>query len=119
MEIESSNNADANFPKAAGVTLIRALVLIPETAGSSKSLLSNSKKHGNGKMCILMDLQKIQAVANLSSTYPRFSNRCKPSGTNKGSSSLLMLLILNAGVWGLLSVLLFGPLTKQLPILVQ
>ena len=24
MEIESSNNADANFPKVAGVTLIRA-----------------------------------------------------------------------------------------------
>lgn len=36
MEIESSNNADANFPKVSGLTLIRATGTNPETAGSSE-----------------------------------------------------------------------------------
>jgi hypothetical protein len=49
MEIESSNNADANFPKVAGVTLIRATGTNPETAGSSEISAIQFKKHGNGK----------------------------------------------------------------------
>ena len=42
MEIESSNNADANFLKA-GVTLIRATGTNPEVAGSSEISAINSK----------------------------------------------------------------------------
>lgn len=49
MEIESSNNADANFPKVAGITLIRAAGTNPETAGSSEISAIQFKKHGNGK----------------------------------------------------------------------
>ena len=49
MEIESSNNADANFPKVSGLTLIRATGTNPETAGSSEISAIQFKKHGNGK----------------------------------------------------------------------
>ena len=49
MEIESSNNAAANFPKVNGVTLIRAAGTNPETAGSSEISAIQFKKHGNGK----------------------------------------------------------------------
>ncbi len=49
MEIESSNNADANAPKVTGITLIRAAGTNPEVAGSSEISAIQFKKHGNGK----------------------------------------------------------------------
>lgn len=49
MEIESSNNASANAPKVAGITLIRAAGTNPETAGSSEISAIQFKKHGSGK----------------------------------------------------------------------
>ncbi|MBW8360578.1 MAG: hypothetical protein K0M56_00160 [Kaistella sp.] len=49
MEIESSNNSDANAPKVNGITLIRATGTNPESAGSTEISAIQFKKHGNGK----------------------------------------------------------------------
>ncbi len=49
MEIESSNNANANAPKVNGISLIRAAGTNPESAGSTEISAIQFKKHGNGK----------------------------------------------------------------------
>ena len=103
MEIESSNNADANFPKVAGITLIRAAGTNPETAGSSEISAIQFKKHGNGKFTnVYIDGYKNtggkQAYPVLIQDSPTdisqvIANKVLVSPINVVNSD-------NAGVWG-------------------
>lgn len=103
MEIESSNNADANFPKVAGVTLIRAAGTNPEVAGSSEISAIQFKKHGNGKFTnVYIDGYKNtggkQAYPVLIQDSPTdisqvIANKIAVSPINVVNSD-------NAGVWG-------------------
>lgn len=103
MEIESSNNADANFPKVSGLTLIRATGTNPETAGSSEISAIQFKKHGNGKFTnVYIDGYKNtggkQAYPVLIQDSPTdisqvIANKVLVSPINVVNSD-------NAGVWG-------------------